>query len=153
MAVEAAAEAGQAEDPVVRADAPGADSCAGAKCAPSVSKKLPTSITKRSIRFGGLFQNGPRLNPAAVPASAPNTSAPFGLLSSGPGRSRWCHLWPTMPTQAASAAERARPATSYVFHPAAQASRHAADRLPISTPVRSRLDNGISLAPKVRRCK
>ena len=123
---EAAAEAGQAEaeapaDPADPVAVPVADLCAGAKSALSALKKLPILTTKRLIKLGVSCLNGLRLSPAAAPESAPNISAPCAPLSSGPGRSPWCHSWPTTPTQAASVGERIQTNNCIVLNRAAQA--------------------------------
>jgi len=119
-----AAEADQAEDPADPAD-PAAvlvvDLCAGARSALSASKKLPISTIKRLIRSGVSCLNGLRLSPAVALESAPNISAPCAPLSSGPGRSHWCHSWPTTPTQAESVGERIQPNNCIVLNKAAQA--------------------------------
>lgn len=110
MVVVEAAEADQAEaeDPAVPAVAPVGGSSVGAKSVPSALRKSLTSTTKRSTRFDGSSQNGPRSSLADAPVFAPNTSAPFGPPSSGPGRSHWCLSWLTTPTRAESAAKRIR---------------------------------------------
>jgi len=127
-AAEAAeADQAEAEDPADPADpadpvaVPVADLCAGARSALSALKKLPILTTKRLIRSGVSCLNGLRLSPAAAPESAPNISAPCAPLSSGPGRSPWCHSWPTTPTQAASVGERIQPNNCIVLNRAAQA--------------------------------
>ena len=124
LAEAAEADQAEAEDPVDPADpvaVPVADLCAGAKSALSALKKLPILTTKRLIKLGVSCLNGLRLSPAAAPESAPNISAPCAPLSSGPGRSPWCHSWPTTPTQAASVGERIQTNNCIVLNRAAQA--------------------------------
>jgi len=124
LAEAAEADQAEAEDPVDPVDpvaVPVADLCAGARSALSALKKLPILTTKRLIRSGVSCLNGLRLSPAAAPESAPNISAPCAPLSSGPGRSPWCHSWPTTPTQAASVGERIQPNNCIVLNKAAQA--------------------------------
>ena len=124
LAEAAEADQAEAEDPADPADpvaVPVADLCAGAKSALSALKKLPILTTKRLIKLGVSCLNGLRLSPAAAPESAPNISAPCAPLSSGPGRSPWCHSWPTTPTQAASVGERIQTNNCIVLNRAAQA--------------------------------
>ena len=66
----------EAADPVDPVDAPEAGLYVVAKSVPFAQNTLRISTTKISIKFGGSFLNGPRLSPAAVLASAPNTNAP-----------------------------------------------------------------------------
>ena len=123
LAEAAEADQAEAEDPVDPADpaaVPVADLCAGARSALSAPKKLPILTTKRLIRSGVSCLNGLRLSPAAAPESAPNISAPCAPLSSGPGRSHWCHSWPTTPTQAESVGERIQPNNCIILNRAAQ---------------------------------
>ena len=158
LAEAAEADQAEAEDPADPADpadpvaVPVADLCAGAKSALSALKKLPILTTKRLIKLGVSCLNGLRLSPAAAPESAPNISAPCAPLSSGPGRSPWCHSWPTTPTQAASAAERIQPNNCIVLNRAAQAQIAPPVSSPFPPQGKSRLDNAISLARQVRRC-
>jgi len=100
----------QVEDPVDLVDDPVAGLCGGAKSAPSVSRRLRASTIRKSTRFEGSFQSGPRLSLAAAPVFAPNTSVPFGRPFSGPGRSRWCPSWLTMLTLVALAVKQSRSA-------------------------------------------
>ena len=124
LAEAAEADQAEAEDPVDPVDpvaVPVADLCAGAKSALSALKKLPILTTKRLIKLGVSCLNGLRLSPAAAPESAPNISAPCAPLSSGPGRSHWCHSWPTTLTQAESVGERIQSNNCIVLNKAAQA--------------------------------
>lgn len=155
LAEAAEADQAEAEDPVDPVDpvaVPVADLCAGARSALSAPKKLPILTTKRLIRSGVSCLNGLRLSPAAAPESAPNISAPCAPLSSGPGRSPWCHSWPTTPTQAASVGERIQTNNCIVLNRAAQAQIAPLVSSPFPPQGKSRLDNAISLARQVRRC-
>ena len=158
LAEAAEADQAEAEDPADPADpadpvaVPVADLCAGAKSALSALKKLPILTTKRLIRSGVSCLNGLRLSLAAAPESAPNISAPCAPLSSGPGRSPWCHSWPTTPTQAASVGERIQTNNCIVLNRAAQAQIAPPVSSPFPPQGKSRLDNAISLARQVRRC-